>query len=327
MAKVQESARLYDHQESLEFYENRYEQGYMEEWPIERKRRISEIIRSLPLPETGEALDFGCGNGVLTDIIRQALPGWKVYGTDLSTHAVKSANQRYPDCTFFTANSEAFAGKRFDFVFTNHVFEHVFNLHEVFGYMDDYLKPQAAMLHFLPCGNPGSYEHQICLLRHDGINPQMENRFFFEDEGHVRRLTTEEFAQLSATRGFKLVKEFYSNQYYGAVNWITNSSPKFVLQFTDAARAVSPAAKRQLNQARRQLMTITVLRLPTQVIEKLGQKQNKTMKHRTILAIAKVLQVFSNPVDRHWQRQAQNEWDARQSERTGSEMCLYFKRG
>ncbi len=52
--------------------------------------------------------------------------------------------------------------------------------------MDGYLKPESSMLHFMPCGNEGSYEYNVCLLRSDGINTELENRFFFEDEGHVR---------------------------------------------------------------------------------------------------------------------------------------------
>ncbi|GJQ22599.1 MAG: hypothetical protein HBSAPP01_03890 [Candidatus Brocadia sapporoensis] len=191
MVEAQRTSRLYNQKQSVEFYENRYEQGYMDEWPIEKKRKIFEVIQLLQLPAKGEALDFGCGNGVLTEIVRQALPSWKVYGTDISKKAIANARIRYPECTFFEANSPEFTQKKFDFIFSNHVFEHVFNLSEVFTQMDGYLKPESSMLHFMPCGNEGSYEYNICLLRSDGINRELENRFFFEDEGHVRRLTTD----------------------------------------------------------------------------------------------------------------------------------------
>jgi hypothetical protein len=71
--------------------------------------------------------------------------------------------------------------------------------------MSNYLKAAAsAMLHILPCGNEGSFEHNVCLLRKDGINPELEGRFFFEDEGHVRRLTTEQLSALCAKMGFVL---------------------------------------------------------------------------------------------------------------------------
>lgn len=324
--KVQKTAHLYDKKQSIEFYENRHEQGYMDEWPIEKKRKILEVIQSLPLPGKGEALDFGCGNGVLTEIIQRALPSWKIYGTDISSKAIENANARYPGCTFFASGAPDFRQKKFDFVFTNHVFEHVFNLSEVFNEMDTYLKPKSSMLHFLPCGNEGSYEYSICRLRKDGINKELGNRFFFEDEGHVRRLTTVEFCGLSQAKGFELQKEFYSNQYYGAINWITNSNPKFVLMFSDLSQAAHNEAKQKLKKIRVRLVLITALRLPAQIVTKLGKKKNKQFKHYVLLLIGLPFFVFSRPIDQYWQRKAREEWDTKQTERNGSEMGLYFNR-
>ena len=160
---------LREQKQSVEFYEDRYEKGYMEEWTIEKKQKVFDVIRELQLPSNGEALDFGCGNGVFTEIIREALPGWKVYGTDISAKAVVNAKMRYLDCTFLEENSPDLTDKKFDFVFTHHVFEHVFNLSEVFFHMTVYLKPESSMLHFLPCGNKGSYEYNICQLRRDSF--------------------------------------------------------------------------------------------------------------------------------------------------------------
>ncbi|MEI2710675.1 MAG: hypothetical protein V9E96_16940 [Chitinophagaceae bacterium] len=61
----------------------------------------------------------------------------------------------------------------------------------------------------------------------------MENRFFFEEPGHLRRLTTNQFIEHEQKIGFSLIKDFYSNQYDGAINWITKSSPRFVKKLTD----------------------------------------------------------------------------------------------
>lgn len=325
--KEQRTTRLYNHKQSVEFYENRYEQGYMEEWPIERKRKIFEIINELQCPAQGEALDFGCGNGVLTEIIRQALPSWKVYGTDISKKAVANARKRYPNCTFFETNDPDFTQKKFDFVFTNHVFEHVFNLSEVFIQINNYLKPESSMLHILPCGNKGSYEYNICLLRKDGIKTELGNRFFFEDEGHVRRLTSNEICKLCETKEYKLQKEFYSNQYYGAIDWITSSNLKFVLMFADASLAINKDARRKLNKERIYLLTVTVLRLPAQIVSKLlNTMAKKQLKHYIILMIGLLFCSFSMPIDKYWIRKDREEWDTKKFERNGSEMCLYFKR-
>ena len=45
--------RLDEEMVARDFYEDRYRQGDMDEWPDEKKERIAEVIRSLPLPPRG----------------------------------------------------------------------------------------------------------------------------------------------------------------------------------------------------------------------------------------------------------------------------------
>ena len=327
----QKFSDLYYKKQSIEFYEDRYHQGYMEEHLVEQKRKILEVIKEIGLPGKGEGLDFGCGNGVLTEVIRQALPSWKIYGTDISNKAINNAKIRFPECTFIELSDPSFDynQKKFDFVFTHHVFEHVYNLNEVFNQMNKFLKPKSSMVHFLPCGNEGSYEYNVCLLRKDGINKELENRFFFEEEGHVRRLKSEDFVKLCQTKGFDLQKEYYAYQYYGAIEWITNisySNPKFIIMFSDSINAINKKAKRKLNKIRIHLIILAVFRLPAQIVTKLLKKRNKQLKHYIILLVGLPFFVFSIPIDKYWKRKARNEWDNKKYERNGSEMCLYFIR-
>jgi len=327
----QKFSDLYNKKHSIEFYEDKYHQGYMEEHLVEQKRKIFEVIKEIGLPEKGEGLDFGCGNGVLTEVIRQALPSWKVYGTDISSKAINNAKIRFPECTFIELSDPSFDynHKKFDFVFTHHVFEHVYNLNEVFNQMDKFLKPKSSMLHFLPCGNEGSYEYNVCLLRKDGINKEMENKFFFEEEGHVRRLKSEDFVKLCQTKGFDFQKEYYAYQYYGAIEWITNikySSPKFVLMFSDSSQAINKKAKQKLKIIRIYLIIIIALRMPAQIVTKMLKKRNKQLKHYILWLIGLPFFVFSSPIDKYWKRKARDEWDSEKFKRNGSEMCLYFER-
>ena len=83
----------------------------MEKFPVELKEKIFEVIHDLQLSENGEALDFGCGNGRLTEVIKQALPKWQVYGTDVSNVAIEKAKKSYPNCTFFVTGDKEFADK------------------------------------------------------------------------------------------------------------------------------------------------------------------------------------------------------------------------
>jgi trans-aconitate methyltransferase len=318
------TSELYDKSRSVDFYEERYEQGYMDEWPAERKRRLIEVIRELPLPAHGDALDFGCGNGVLTEVVRQALPGGNVWGTDLSATAVQNARSRYPRCEFIEAGN---IDRKFDLVFTHHVLEHVFDLEAVMGEITAHLNPECAMLHILPCGNEGSFERGVCLLRQDGINEKLEGRFFYEDEGHVRRLTTERLAAVCSAHGFELAREYYANQRDGAIEWITNSKPSFVRRFTDPSQAVDGQAARGLRRMRRKLALIAALRLPARLLhEVVSNPRSRRPKHLLALALSAPMLPVCITVDRYWKRRAAREWEQHRSERGGSAMTLFFLR-
>ena len=185
------------------FYENCYAGDYMAEWSLLKKKRTLEIIRNLNLPKYGKAVDFGCGNGIFTHIIQQALPDWEVCGIDISHNAIKNAKNRFPKYSFKHASSSHLENNKFDFLFTHHVWEHVYNLEKIWQEAIILMNPNSTMLHILPCGNEGSFEHKICLLRLNGIDKNKGNRFFFEDQGHIRRLNTKQFDQLAKKNGFK----------------------------------------------------------------------------------------------------------------------------
>ena len=316
--------KLYNKKESVSFYEKRYVEGYMEGWPVEKKQRINQIIQDLGLPSKGKALDFGCGNGILTEIIREALPDWEIYGVDISKTAIQNAKLWFPNCIFFDVDNPKFREKKFDFVFTHHVFEHVHNLQETFDQMVNYLKRTSNMLHFLPCGNKGSFPHKVCLLRKDGINPDMGNRFFFESEGHVRRLTTEQFRKLAEEKGFCLAKEYYSGHHYGAIESITNSKPGFVLMFTNSRLAINKSAKWKLIKLRLYLMSINLIRLPAQIVERYLLTRSRKVKHHIFFILAIPLYLFSYPAHLYWKRKAKEEFAIMSTERNGSEMTLFF---
>jgi SAM-dependent methyltransferase len=327
--ETQQTAQLHDLGRSIEFYEARYEHGYMEDYPAHVKARIFGIIRDLGLPERGEALDFGCGNGVLTDVIRQALPSWKVFGTDLSATAIANASARFPECTFLAPDEPRLRQNGFDFLFSNHVIEHVFDVDSILDQINGALKPACSVLHILPCGNAGSYEHELCALRRDGINRVLENRFFFEDEGHLRRLTTEQLRDLCQQRGLTLRKGFYANQYHGAIDWLTNtenSSIGFLLHLTDTAQAVDRPASFRLLQKRLFLVAIAACRLHAEICSRLMSNRLKGRAKTALAALALPFYPVTRMIDARIRRAAENEWHTRRLDPHGSEMALYFER-
>src|SRR5262245_50423663 len=223
----------------IDFYEQRYTEGYMEEWPKQKTDRVRELIRELPLPDRGSALEFGCGQGVFTKVLAEALPGWIVRGVDVSSVAIEKARTRYPDLSFSLVPD--FLDHQFDLVFTHHTLEHVEDLYGTLNQIDRFLKPRAFVLHVLPCGNEGSFEEKVAIARPGGIDPERGYRFFYEDEGHLRRLTTGDLICEYKQRGFSLVREYYACQFWGALEWISADGMTRAKQFGLLAQVVTLA--------------------------------------------------------------------------------------
>src|SRR5215470_17543232 len=119
------TAVLCNPSESVAFYERRYAGGYMDTWPADMIEKVREVLRACALPAKGRALDFGCGTGVFTAVLADALPGWEIFGTDISTEAVKKASSRVAGARFFMLSDPRFDSLAADFAFTHHVLEHV----------------------------------------------------------------------------------------------------------------------------------------------------------------------------------------------------------
>ncbi len=315
---------LFDKDVAVEFYENRYEDGYMEDWDAAKKNKIRELIDLLELPVKGRALDFGCGNGVFTRILKDALPNWEVYGVEISSVAVKNASIKNPDCKFFNSTEASDYKGQFDLLFSHHVIEHVQDLRETFSIINAYLKQNAYQFHVLPCGNEGSYEYNICMLKPDGIGSN--NLFFFEEPGHLRRLSSQEFAEHERAIGFHLKKQFFANQRDGAVDWITKSSPRFVKRLTNNSGIVDPVKSEEMKTLRKKLLPLTYLQFPYSKYLGLKSKWNKNLKDRTVLAALFIPAMISRPFYQSVQQKANEEWNQRKSEINGSEMFLFFNR-
>lgn len=87
-------------------------------------QRIVEVVQPLG-PKT--ILDAGCGEGYLSRVLLDHLPGVEVVGVDLSEAAVEQARLRCPEGTFEVGSVESLRelGRRFDLVVCSEVLEHV----------------------------------------------------------------------------------------------------------------------------------------------------------------------------------------------------------
>ncbi len=312
-------------QEAASFYDVWYERGYMDEWPIDKKERVFNVIKNLDLPETGKVLDYGCGNGEFTGVLKKALPKWDVYGTDISSVAIENARKRHSDCLFFLASDGLKMHQNFDFLFTHHVLEHVDDIYQGWVEMDKYLKKASFALHILPCGNEGSFEYNLCLLKKDGIEKESGNRFYFEERSHLRRLTTGQMNELAAGHGFSLSADFYSNQFYGAVNWITLESPKLILEMTGPIGSKDKISALKLIFLRWVLLIIKLMRFPANTID-FKKGKMKMYKYYLLSIILSALYPLSKLTNIYLKHKSNAEWANKKRVDSGSEMYMCYTR-
>ena len=218
---------LYKQTNNIKFYDGRYGTGYMDEWPEETLNRTRLFINSLNLPAKGTAIDYGCGTGIFTKLLKEELPDWKICGTDISQKAIQNAKKRnLKSINFFVLKDKN--QEKYDFLFTHHVLEHVYDLDIIASQINGLLKAKGKMVHILPCGNIRSFEWKLANSIQNGIELDNGNRFYFEDPGHLRRLKTSDLNSYFAPYGFKLKKEWYNNHFWGALSYISDYDYNFI---------------------------------------------------------------------------------------------------
>jgi len=116
------------------------------------------------------------------------------------------------------------------------------------------LKEPVSMLHILPCENIGSFEYKLSLLVKNGIDER--GRFLYEGIGHLRRLNTEKMSLMTRKYGFSLSKAFYSYHNWTAIECITRSVPRFVLEITNPKRRKNKESEIELKRLRNKLLLV-----------------------------------------------------------------------
>jgi hypothetical protein len=155
----------------------------------------------------------------------------------------------------------------------------------------------------------------------------MGGRFFFEDEGHVRRLDTEQMRAMAARAGFGLARGYYSNQYHGALNWITQYDLRYASSLADPARAKDERARGEIARLRRLLLPATLLRTLLHRVRTFRGGGGRGAKRWAVLLAGLCVYPAAWLVDWHLTRKSEAEWREHKDDPGGSEMYLYFTRG
>ena len=320
-----DTIQFQDRKESVEFYEKRYSHGYMGHWSSFDKERLSGLIRSMNLPEQGSALDFGCGRGIFTQVIKKALPGWKIFGCDISSEAIESAKKNSPGINFFVLGDKDYSGLKVDFIHSHHVLEHTFDEIITAGEMASFAGNHCFMLHSLPCNHEGSLEYKLAHWTKNGFDAPT-GKFFFEDTAHIRRMNSMQAAALFTPFGFRLARENYSNQFWGAIKWIAESNFGTVWKIANPMRANSFSSFISLAIWREWFLLCWFCFFTAYAF--------RPTDHGKYYYLKKFIQVIcfllffwlAIPVTMFVTAKARKEWELNKDAKSGTDMFLFFER-
>lgn len=309
-----------------EFYDKRYEGSYMEEHSRIEIIQVRHVLNFIP-KEPATILDYGCGQGVWIGMLHEVFPNVEIVGVDISKNAIEKARNRFPQYKFLAmeGNSAPLEGESFDLVFSYHVLEHVVYLHETLSDMSKLLKPDGVLCLILPCGNPHSFEYKVCTLTVNGIETLEDGkkRFFFEDEGHLRRITSDDLVRKLKPYNLLLVNQFFSNQMFGAMYWIGNSTPNFISKIFNPSRGKCTLSKIKL-------LLLKVIFLSISVVLRLSniqRRQSDIPSKKVIIGVLFPIIILSKIFRGLFSFLAINEWNLRKNSKNGSAMFLIFRKG
>ena len=109
--------------------------------PVTRSERlVQQVVGHAALPATGRLLDIGCGNGAFLRAFTEAMPEWRLAGTELS-EATRTIVERIPRVEAFYIGALEETPGQFDMISLMHVLEHIRHPLELLTTVTGKLKP------------------------------------------------------------------------------------------------------------------------------------------------------------------------------------------
>jgi len=320
-----------DHKSMKDVYDRRYDGNYMDvdaysNWVHEglAAYRVRQTLQQIP-GRPRRILDYGCGQGKWTRLLRELFSNAEIVGIDISEVATDKAARKYPDCRFMAFDGERapLPDAEFDLVFSFHVLEHVLDFGASIHDIARLVSPGGHACIIFPCGNQNSFEDRFVRLLKNGReqSPTGEQIFFFEkEEGHLRRVESAKTIAFFRKEGNELRHEFYSGQFFAALDWLVRGTgPHYINGMFRSAIPVNWLASAQLRMMHKLLLGVNRF---------LGYKNLDLTKNRSMIKKLPVLLVSkaASMLDKGIIRFARREWDRDRNNKAGSVQYLIFQK-
>jgi SAM-dependent methyltransferase len=211
-----------------------------------RAIETAHIVDARALPRQGRGLDLGCGDGGITQLLRDALGAeWQLTGVDpdgdeLELAAGRGLYGHLEQADGAATNAEAAS---FDFVFSNSVLEHVDALRPTLREVARVLAPRGTFVFTVPSsffpqnvGRPGLLGRLATGKRDVGeYRRAIDNRL-----AHLRYLTVDEWRELLAEAGLELVRASHFMTRSETKRWLALSNATAGLLVRLSGKSASP---------------------------------------------------------------------------------------
>lgn len=204
-------------------------------------RTVFRYPRVFTLPKfakPGTMLDIGCGAGHY--LLEMKRKGWTVFGAELSRGAAEAGRRAGLDIRGGELTEGSFSPKMFDFIRSNHSFEHIPNPDEVLQVIKGLLKDDGKLFIGIP--------------NFDGLWPTIFGKYWwnFGLPVHTFNYTQKGISAILDRNGFKVERIVHSSDYSGLVG----------------SRQIQVNAQKGLRRSDGNIMSNKLLRMPAHYISK-----------------------------------------------------------
>ncbi|HSW61301.1 MAG TPA: class I SAM-dependent methyltransferase [bacterium] len=209
-----------------EFYDERYKKGLRKSlsgYEFARWHALYHFFKNIvKLDRPERILDYGCGSGLFYPLMRSLYPDSQIYGADISSVALDVLTDSFPEFsgkTNLIKNDKTdYQDNFFDLIISIEVMEHVEYLDKYLTEINRILKKDGVFIWTTPCANRFSIEHIYSSLTDQiGISSLGFRRWKWEDEAHVRRLTSQEAEAEMERLGFNDFKFRFRAHFFSFV--------------------------------------------------------------------------------------------------------------
>ena len=92
-----------------------------------KARKLQEWVAKHLNYTPKKILDFGCGDGAMTNEVKKLFPNSTIYGVDPSSESIEIAKKEYPEIPFYVSRTTVpfFENNLFDVIYCAGVFHHI----------------------------------------------------------------------------------------------------------------------------------------------------------------------------------------------------------